>query len=241
MTAHPRIPWLRTLAEGGAIVVSILLAFWIDAWWQGHLESRDADALIAGLYSDFRTSQDHLEEWLAGNERILRATTDFLEALRNASVNDQLTVPHTWVVAAVGAPTYSPTDTSLRTAVATGQIELVEDIELRNMLALWRQQLDDTQEDELLIREIVVTRVVPLLSEQIRLGRAFEFEPQVNWFTGRNRVNLDGDYDLTVTAELEGALAERLFYATFVVEGLHAIYDTQQKILQLLERQSGGH
>jgi hypothetical protein len=27
------IPWKRLSAEGLAIVVSILLAFWIDAWW----------------------------------------------------------------------------------------------------------------------------------------------------------------------------------------------------------------
>ena len=232
--------WSRILAEGSAIVVSILLAFSIDAWWQRQIERRDADALVTGLYADFRTSQAHIEEWLAGNERTLRAANEFLAALRSADVDERLTVPHTWIVAAVVAPTYSPTDTSLRIAVATGQFELIEDDELRNTLALWRQQLEDTQEDELLIREIVVSQVVPLLSEQVRLGRAFEFDPLINWFTGREKVEFDGEYELRVTAPLESALAERVFYTNFVVEGLTAIRDTQTDIIQLLETRTHG-
>ena len=32
------IPWLRVFAEGAVIVVSILLAFGIDAWWEGRQE-----------------------------------------------------------------------------------------------------------------------------------------------------------------------------------------------------------
>ncbi len=30
-----QIPWLRVFAEGVVIVVSVLLAFGIDAWWGG--------------------------------------------------------------------------------------------------------------------------------------------------------------------------------------------------------------
>lgn len=38
MTNPRNIPWKRLIAEGGAIVVSILLAFWIDAWWNDRNE-----------------------------------------------------------------------------------------------------------------------------------------------------------------------------------------------------------
>lgn len=33
-----RIPWSRNLTEGVLIVVSILLAFGIEAWWAGYIE-----------------------------------------------------------------------------------------------------------------------------------------------------------------------------------------------------------
>jgi hypothetical protein len=37
----PPIPWLRVLIEGVVIVGSILLAFGIDAWWEGRQERAD--------------------------------------------------------------------------------------------------------------------------------------------------------------------------------------------------------
>jgi hypothetical protein len=238
MSNSNAIPWKRLTIEGAAIVLSILLAFWIDAWWQQKMALAEADALISGLHSDFQESQSHLEEWLAGNERTLRATTKFLDQLRGAAINDEVLVSHEWLLGAIVAPTYSPTDTSLKTAIATGKIELIDDSELRNALAIWRQQIDDTLEDELLIREVVVNQLVPVLSQQVRLGASFEYKTMFNWFTARQSVDLDGQYKVRVTAELEGVLAEKVFYTTFVVEGLAAIHRTQAEILRLLEENS---
>lgn len=228
-------PLSRILAEGTVIVVSILLAFWIDAWWQGQVEKREAEALVKGLLSDFTASQAHLQDWLAGNERVLRAASEFLAEIRKTPESDQVEVRHEWLVAAVAAPTFDPTDTSLRTAVATGQIELITDQELRNALAIWRQQVEDTQEDQLLIRGIVVNQLVPLLSRQVRLGRAFEFDPMVNWFVRGDPVDTGGSSTIRATSEIEGALAEKVFYTRFVVEGLTTIRETQDQVLKHLE------
>lgn len=233
------IPWPRIIAEGTIIVASILLAFWIDAWWQEQVERKESRALVQGLRSDFTASQLHLQEWLAGNKRVLRAAHEFLAAVRETPVNEVAEIRHEWLVAAVATPTFDPTDTSLRTAVATGRIELITDRELRDTLAVWRQQLEDTREDELLIRGIVVNKLVPMLSEQIRLGRAYEFDPMINWFTGREPVSLDGMSELRVTSEIEGALAEKVYYTHFVVDGLAAIYATQSRVLRHLDRELG--
>ena len=140
-----------------------------------------------------------------------------------------------WVQAAMISATYDPTDTSLRTAVATGRIELITDPALRNALADWRQQLDDTQEDEALVRHIVVNQLVPILAQQIRIGGALEYERLFNWFTGRQQVELDGQFSITVTTELEGALAQKLFYSQFIVDGLATIGNTQAEVLRQLE------
>lgn len=77
-----QIPWLRIFAEGTAIVISILLAFAIDAWWQRRAELEQAHILIAGLYADFAASQDHVEKWLAGNTGVRRGTAELLRPAR---------------------------------------------------------------------------------------------------------------------------------------------------------------
>lgn len=228
-------PWFRVVTEGIAIVASILLAFAIDAWWQRRSERHQGRRLAAGLAEDFAISQTHAKRWLAGNRRILEASSALLARIGETPDGGELVVPLEMIVGAIGAPTYGPTDATLAAAISSGQIELIKDPELRNALAMWRQQIDDTREDELLIREIVVEQLVPALAEQVRLGRAFEFEILTSWFLGELSTDLTGPVRLRASLPLEGALAERIFYTNFVVSGLAEVYATQAEVLRLLE------
>jgi hypothetical protein len=228
MNVISRDRWLILAAEGAAIVLSILLAFAIDAWWQRRAELRQAHDLVVS------------ERWFAGTRRINHATTELLQHISDAERDEEISVPLELIVAAIGAPTYSPVDSTLEAAISSGQIDLIEDSEIRSTLAIWRQQLDDTSEDELLIREIVVHQLVPELSEHVRLADAFNFKTLTDWFLDQSDVNLDQPVQLPATTRLEAALAERVFYSTFVVGGLGDIYETQAEILRLLgERLEG--
>lgn len=228
------IPWKRIAVEGTAIVASILLAFAIDAWWQRRAELEQANALVTSLYADFQASQAHLERWVVGNQRIHRATKELLDRISSAERGEEISVPIELIAGAIGAPTYGPTDSTLEAAYSSGQINLIEDREIRSILALWRQQFADTSEDELLIREIVVHQLVPEISEQIRLAEAFDFKTLTDWFLDQSDIRRDELIQLRATTKLEGALAERVFYSNFVVAGLTEIYETQAEILRLL-------
>ena len=75
-----QIPWPRIFAEGVAIVVSILLAFWIQAWWQARADRADEAVSLSRLVRDLdddtldlegnldraRTGP-HAARWLAEN------------------------------------------------------------------------------------------------------------------------------------------------------------------------------
>lgn len=234
MNVISRDRWLILAAEGAAIVLSILLAFAIDAWWQRRAELRQAHDLVVSLQADFQASQAHLERWLAGTRRINHATKELLQNISDAERGEEISVPFELIVAAIGAPTYSPVDSTLEAAFSSGQIDLIEDSEIRSTLAIWRQQLDDTSEDEILIREIVVHQLVPELSEHVRLAEAFDFKTLTDWFLDQSDLTLDQPVQLPATTRLEAALAERVFYSTFVVGGLSDIYETQAEILRLL-------
>jgi len=235
MQPYPKIPWVRVVAEGTTIVASILLAFAIDAWWDNRTEQKHADLLIEGLAADFHASQVHIEQWLGGNRRILAAQTALRDRLHESELDTDITVPMDWVVGAIGAPTYSPTDARLQEAISSGQIDLIESHELRDELARWRQQIDDTREDELTIRDVVVSQVVPALSLSVRLGRAFDNQLIVDWFLDQLPEKLDEDCTVRVTSRLEGAIAERAFYTQFVVMGLEDLHNTQARIIALLD------
>lgn len=231
--SRERLPVLAV--EGVAIVLSILLAFAIDAWWQRRAELRQAHDLIVSLQADFQASQVQLERWLAGTGRINHATTELLQNIGAAERGEEISVPFELIVGAIGAPTYSPVDSTLEAAISSGQIDPIEDSEIRSTLAIWRQQLDDTSEDEILIREIVVHQLVPEFSEHVRLAEAFDFRTQADWFFGQSDLTLHQPVQLRATTKLEAALTERVFYSTFVVGGLGDIYETQAEILRLLD------
>ena len=56
------IPWPRILAEGVAIVVSILLAFGIQAWWEGRQEINREQRMLGALVAEFEENAEVLEE-----------------------------------------------------------------------------------------------------------------------------------------------------------------------------------
>ena len=230
-----QISWPAIAAEGVAIVASILLAFSIDAWWQRRSELRQAHALELALREDFDANQSQLDEWRAGNARIHRASLQFLQMIRDAERDAEISVPLQLITGVAGAPTYSPTESAWQIATATGEIDFIENDELRGTLARWRQQLADTSEDEILIRDIVVHELIPALSSQVRLGEAFEYQRIMDFFRGQPHAGEHEAVRIRATSALEGALAERVFYATFVVDGLNDIYETQAQILRILD------
>jgi hypothetical protein len=235
MTDNQGISFKRLTLEAIAIVGSILLAFAIDAWWQQRIELRQADALIVNLHADLQTSQVHLAQWLAGNQWMHRSATELLENIKGAETDEEISVRYETIVGSIGAATYDPTNSTLDAMLSSGQINLIEDVRLRNALALWQQKLADTQEDEVLIREVVIRELIPALSEQIRLGRAFDFDRLHGAFINPSSADRTERVSIRATTRLEGALGTRVFYSTYIVIGLAEIYDMQTEILEILE------
>ena len=58
-----RIPWIQIAVEGAAIVISILLAFSIDAWWQERLERLDELQELERLQTEFETNISGIDQF----------------------------------------------------------------------------------------------------------------------------------------------------------------------------------
>ena len=74
MIKTDRIPWARLTAEGGAIVVSILLAFWVDAWWDNRSQQ-------IALEEDLRVLKQEISRNLLEIDEVLDSIDKTLERL----------------------------------------------------------------------------------------------------------------------------------------------------------------
>ena len=145
-----QVPWLRILAEGSAIVVSILLAFGIQAWWEDRQERAVETALLTGLIEDLRLdSADY--EGFAAVHRGRMAGADFL--LSRAS-QDPLGTPGAEVSAEEMTPgrafrlinRFARLETvrvSYDQITAAGISDVISDPELRRMIAQYYAEADN--------------------------------------------------------------------------------------------------
>jgi hypothetical protein len=243
------VPWWRLLAEGAAIVLSILLAFSIDAWWDGRREYRREQALLAGLLEDFRSSRPDLESRLALARRMAQGTSGFLQMVSGGVPGETLTVPDALILATLGGPTYEPSTNTLDAALAAGEIELLSDQALRSELATWRRTLSDTREDELEVRRVTNEQLVPLLARSIDVGPYFD--EVLAWSGGdphgAGRLieagpdGLPGSATVAASNELAGALALRKFYVEFAAADLEELLSSLDRSVGLLQRQLEHH
>jgi len=237
MVSRSDIPWPRLAAETIAIVASILLAFAIDAWWENRSRLEQEQQLLLSLREDFIASQEGARYYLNGNARIQSDLDLLLEELQSSEPGESATVMPSSVFASLAMPTYSPIDATLSAAHTSGAVEMIRSNSLRALLARWQQVLDDTQEDELMVKQLVNSRIAPLLSSQVRLGTYFKRENMVAYFRGEE-TKLSGTGEvIEYTPEFEGAIAERHFWTSFVVSGLEHLNEILEEIIKVIDGQ----
>jgi hypothetical protein len=137
--------WL--LLEGTAIVLSILLAFGIDAWWSERQNREVEQLVLTSLLEDFRAKKELVDWQRPYMDAILDSTNELLYAsaeadreLGNESI-DHLLGDIWWNNNT--APWSAPLLNSL---IAGGDLALVSSAELRNGLIGWSDRFAQVQE-----------------------------------------------------------------------------------------------
>ncbi|MDX1507259.1 MAG: hypothetical protein R3358_03190 [Woeseiaceae bacterium] len=144
----PAASWKRIFVEGSAIVVSILLAFAIDAWWQDR-QQHDSDLKhLQGVLYELRHHKVLLDEAITSHQATLDIGYEFFdllspeptqqEAQRIAELLDLLSNFYR-----INAPFGS-----LQTATSSGALARMRDVQLAADVASWPTTIDDLLEEQ---------------------------------------------------------------------------------------------
>ena len=227
------IPWLRLLVEGAVIVGSILLAFGIEAWWDGAQDRVAERDILSGLLIDFQENEQQVADQLLMREWEVSIAGDLTGQLRAAPPSTELVVADSVLMSLLTSSTFDPITSTLDASVSSGQVALIRSAAVREHLADWRRVLVGLHENELAVRDIVHTLLAPELASLTRLGGAAEALAR-----GRDAGTLpapSSSRPLRTTPVLEGAVGLYLFNSSLVERDLRRIQEIQRALLDVLE------
>ena len=171
MSHTQKTPWGRLLAEGSAIVLSILLAFWIDAYWQDRQDVESGRSLAGALASEVVENDKMLDTKIAESREAAKRAKALLVVMSNVGrdghgLKELSDLGNVFVL-----ENWIPDTDVYRQAVAAGQLLLINDADLRFDLAGYHSDLN---------------RVADIV-EDIRTQYFLELEP----FLAKNTVYTD--------------------------------------------------
>ena len=165
--------------EAVAIVLSILLAFAIDAAWAQRAQRVEARELLTGLQSEFEVHRSELvrfrDRWIG-----VRAATERLLELTGSEIAAKPVVMDSLILAVLNPATFDPRTGTLEAAKGSGQLGLIGSRELRERFSAWDGVVEEVRDNELAMREFILSTIVPYMAERgVPLPRAWALLPNL--------------------------------------------------------------
>lgn len=143
------INWKRIAVEAAAIVVSILLAFAIDAWWDNRQERIEEREVLLGLKSEFSRYRDDLAISIEYHANALLLTSELVVATRRGSWESEVDTINMALAHFSDPKSHDFGGGVLDALIGSGRLEIISDNDLRIKLAIWSEVFNEIRDDEI--------------------------------------------------------------------------------------------
>lgn len=151
--------WVAAGVELIVVVVGIFLAFQVDRWYESGQKLEDVRANLIALSEDFAESRELLDASIARHKQ----STDSAIRITSISAEEAATITHEdfyTLIRHVNVPLgFSPVRRTYDAMIATGEIEIIPDAELKRELASFfslTETIASMQENLSLLRTMVL-------------------------------------------------------------------------------------
>ena len=220
--------WLRkALREVPILVLGILIAFALQAWWDGARDTEDEQQALRALRSELDLNLEGLEKNIRRHDRVAQALEVFhdeMVASESAEISDSI------LVAAIVSPTFDP---------STGAIGNLQRLgagtpALAGAAARWRSVVDDATEEERRSRTFTDEHLSPFLSRTVDLPNA---DLSRLWIFELLDAPITEVTAVESSSELRFLLSTRLKWARLASAELSEAREETHAMLRLLEEQ----
>ena len=162
----------RLGVEGVVIVISILLAFGIDAWGEGRQEQQRAQNYEASLLEDARTNLERVEASRGQAENELRAVMKLGAWLKGDGNGTDPDTVLAWLVTSFEIARFTPATQGYDQVVSAGDLGLLSE-DVRSAMAAWNEAWFLSSNNQVQSQADRHQTYVPFLVEETSLRRAF--------------------------------------------------------------------
>ncbi len=170
MTETPRIAWKRLAIEAPVIVISILLAFAIDAWWEERGERKAEVVLLERLRADYIEIQSALRVVEEEHREASEACIFFMNMAPGESLPATPEVDRKVALVFLASRTFNPGSGAVASFHSSEGARLVRNQSLADKLLAWSGLVEELQEEEANLQKGVAERWTPFIASRVNVG-----------------------------------------------------------------------
>ncbi|MFT5452478.1 MAG: hypothetical protein ACI9N9_001970 [Enterobacterales bacterium] len=232
------LPWRRTMLESVAIILSILLAFAIDAGWDKFKEGKQEKAFLESILSDFKETRSRIEESNTAHMKFIESSQQLLSfhGVDTPNIETEALEKILGSVFYDFNSLYLPSG-SRDALFASGDIEIISNEKLRSMLAAWPTIVADASEDDALIAYDVMNAMAPYLNRKIRTRnviRSTDSPTAAELIPSIESVNYEV---LWMDPEFDNIVSFRILNETYAIMENGNLSKAANEIIQVIEKE----
>jgi len=131
------------------VVIGILIALQINNWNKVRISRIVEQSILSNLQEDFNKNQQEIEVLIFANIKYERNLKKFIDILKSSPEKKIIEIADTLAMAAIAAPTYIPTTSTIDVIISTGNIDLIQNEELKTLISRFKREIADLSEDEI--------------------------------------------------------------------------------------------
>lgn len=220
------------IGEIALVVIGILIAMQLNEWRNMTLDNRQKERILKALKLEFVANLNQLDTVLFYNNQVPAAYSKLNEMIDNSFVGSseddikRAVAEHSWTW------TFNPINGALRSAISSGDIHLIENKRLVELLFSWEDIIEDSYEEAKRLRQFQYDKL-DMLSKYIRVFDGMRYH-----FPNIAPSNYSSDYNnLLQDVAFEDYRVTSYFYAYEYLLELNVIRNYNIELIDLIDQE----
>ena len=149
------------------VVIGILIALQINNWNELRKDQQKETVFLKQIHTEFSENKEQFEMIKNFHQKSLNSCIWMLKNQPFQMINlDSLRYHSLWARVAY---TFDPSQSSIKSLISSGSINLIQDTELRELLIRWQDLINDYLEEEIEMRQFTLNLFMPFTLDNFKL------------------------------------------------------------------------